>query len=84
MFERLSDDAMLPRNRVQAKRWLRRKRQVAIGGIPVLLAVIFLTPTEFVGNAWVVAFGIYLVLMGACEVKRVLIFRQDLVDRRTS
>ena len=84
MFERLSDDAMLPRNRVRAKRWLKRKRQVTLGAFAILLAIAFLVPVQHVMKVWVVFFGVFMLLLGVIEYQRVMIFRKDLHDRRGS
>jgi hypothetical protein len=83
MLEQLSDAAMLPHNREAASQLLRRKRQVAIGAFLVGVATIFLSPRPLGKYLWAGVLGTALVLMGIIELKRVLVFRRDLREKRT-
>ena len=84
MLEQLSDDAMLPHNRDRAAHLLRRKRQVLLGTVLAGFGVALFAPIGVVGWS-----GMSLLIVGAAamlaiEVKRVLIFREDLRERRSA
>lgn len=82
MLGRLSDDAMLEHNRRRSARLLLRKRWLVAVTIMVGVPLLVLSPPDLTKLLWIGLLSVFLVLAGAIEIQRLLIFKRDLRERR--
>ena len=84
MLDQLSDAAMLPHNRQASSRLVRRKRQVLVAMIVLGAPAIMLPPPPLGKYLWVAVLVAGGLLMGIIEIKRVLLFKRDRLERRAA
>jgi len=82
MFEQLSDDALLAHNRDEARRLVRRKKQVLVTLVLVGVPVLIFAPSGVVHTAWRTLLALAIAAVVAIEIKRFLVFKKDRVERR--
>jgi hypothetical protein len=84
MIEQLSDDALLAHNRDEARRLVRRKKQVLVTLVVLGVPVLIFAPSGVVHIAWRTLLALAIAAVAAIEIKRFLVFKKDRVERRGS
>jgi hypothetical protein len=82
MLDQLSDEAVLEHNRDEARRLVRRKRQVLVGLVLLGVPLVILAPSSVVHSAWAVLLGLAIAAVAVIEVQRFMVFKKDRTERR--